>query len=169
MVVGNGYLIALTRDHAKRLFAQKDDDNLRQLLDELRTSPDLKRTGRVLELGTLWDPIHRCLTEGELDANGGEMPLNLTILGGRQLHQGTDYAAALVRPDMTRFVADALAEVREEDFRKRFFGLNPASYGRPIDEKHFMEVWVMLRNVQAFYEAATENLEAVVFTGKYAP
>lgn len=129
--------------------------------------PDLKKSGRVLELGNLWDPLHRCLTEGELDANAGELPLNQTILGGRQLHQGSEWTAAMVRPDMTTFVAEALADLKEDEFRTRFFALNPVSYGRPIDERHFMEVWVALRQVTVFYEASAENLEAVVFTGKY--
>jgi hypothetical protein len=166
-VVGNGYLIALAREHAKRLFAQQDDNTLRQFVEELRSSRELKESGRCLELGNLWDPLHRCLTEGELDPAGGELPLNQTILGGRQLHRDSDYVAAVVRPDMTTFVAEALEHVKEEAFRQKFFGLDPASYGRPIDEKHFMEVWVALRKVQVFYEAASENLEAVVFAGKY--
>lgn len=168
-MVGNGYLIALTRDHAKRVFAQQGDDQLRQLLEELRHLPDLKKSGRVLELGNLWDPLHRCLTEGELDPTSGELPLNQTILGGRQLHQGSDWAAAMVRPDMTTFVAEALGDVKEEEFRKRFFALSPDSYGRPIDERHFMEVWVALRQVTVFYEASAENLEAVIFSGRFRP
>lgn len=168
-MVGNGYLIALTRDLAKRVFAQKDDENLRQLLDELRTDKGLKQSGRILELGTLWDPLHRCLTEGELNPEAGEPPLNLAVLGGKQLHQGDDYAAGLVRPDMTNYVAEALAEIKEEDFRTKFFGLSGSSYRLPLDEKLFMQVWLALRSVRVFYEAAAENLEAVVFTGKYAP
>ena len=164
-MVGNGYLISLTREHAKRLFGQQDDLGLRQFLSELRNARDLKDSGRVLELGTLWDPLHRCLTDGELDPAGGEAPLNHAILGGKQLHRGNDYIAAMVRPDMTTFVAEALAEVKEDELRKKFFGLNPESYGRPINEKHFMEVWIALRNARILYEAAAENLEAVVFAG----
>jgi hypothetical protein len=168
-VVGNGYLLALTREHAKRIFAQPGGEQLRQLLEELRQTSDLKKSGRVLELGNLWDPLHRCLTEGELDPNSGDVPLNLAILGGRQLHQGNEWAAAMVRPDMTTFVAEALGDVKEEEFRQKFFALNPASYCRTIDEKHFMEVWVALRQVTAFYEASSENLEAVVFAGQFGP
>ncbi len=167
-MVGNGYLISLTREHAKRLFGQQDDKNLRQFLDELRGSPEMKKTGRLLDLGTLWDPLHRCLTDGELDTAGGEAPLNHTILGGRQLHRGNDYVAAMVRPDMTTFVAEALSHVKEDELRGKFFGLNPQSYSRPINERHFMEVWIALRSVLILYEAAAENLEAVVFAGEFA-
>lgn len=166
-MVSRGYHIALSREHAKRLFGQKDDENLRKFLDELIADPGMKKGGRLFDSGTHWDAIHRCLTEGELDANAGEFPLSHAVLGGKQLHQGGDYAAALVRPDMTNFVADAIGEVEEENLRKSFFAL-PASYTGPKDEKAFMAVWLCLLNLKDFYDAAAENLEAVVFTAKYA-
>jgi hypothetical protein len=167
-VVGPGFHIALAREHAKTLFGLKDDEGLRRFLDDLKTRPDMKKSGRVLETGTRWDPIHRCLTEGELDPAGGEFPLNHAVLGGKQLHIGSDYVAALVRPDMTRFIADALAELEEEALRQKFFDLKRTSYAGPIDEKRFMEMWLALQDLKVFYEAAADNLEAVVFTAKYA-
>jgi hypothetical protein len=53
-----------------------------------------------------------------------------------------------------------------DDFRKKFLAL-PASYTQPRGEKEFIEVWLALQNLKVFYEAATENLEAVAFTAKY--
>ncbi len=167
MVVGRGYHIALSREHAKRLFGQKDDENLRKFLDELIALPDMKKSGRLFDSGGTWEALHRCLTEGELDPAAGDFPLNHAILGGKQLHHGGDYVAALVRPDMTNFIAEALGDVKEEDLRKSFFGL-PASYKQPKDEKAFMAVWLALQDLKVFYDAAAENLEAVVFTAKYA-
>jgi len=166
-VVGRGYHIALSREHAKRLFGQKDDENLRKFLDELIADPAMKKSERLFDSGAHWDAMHRCLTEGELDATAGEFPLSHAVIGGKQLHQGGDYVAALVRPDMTNFVADAIGEVEEESLRKSFFGL-PSSYKGPKDEKAFMAVWLCLQNLKDFYDAAAENLEAVVFTAKYA-
>ena len=166
-MVGRGYHIALSREHAKRLFGQKDDENLRKFLDELIASPEMKKTGRLFDSGCAWDPMHRCLTEGELDPAAGEFPLNHVVLGGKQLHQGNDYVAALVRPDMTTFIVEAIGDVKEEDLRKAFFGL-PASYKQPKDEKAFMAIWLVLQNLKEFYDAASEGLEAVVFTAKYA-
>jgi hypothetical protein len=167
-VVGRGYHIALGRDHAKRLFGLKEDQAILQFLEELKASPQMKKSGRLLETGTAWDAIHRCLTEGELDPAAGDFPLSHAVLGGKQLHQGTDYAAVLIRPDTTRFIADALEEIEEDEFRKKFFALNPASYQQRIGEKEFIEVWLALQNLQVFYGAAAENLEAVVFTAKYS-
>jgi hypothetical protein len=166
-VVGRGYHIALAREHAKTLFGLKDDPSLRKFLGELQVRPDMKRSGRVLDTGILWDPIHRCLTEGELDPAAGDFPLNHAVLGGKQLHHATDYTAVLIRPDMTRFIADALAELEEDDVRKKFFALKNGSYKQPTDEKHFMEMWLMLQNLKVFFDAAAENMEAVVFTAKF--
>ena len=67
-MVGRGYHIALSREHAKRLFGQKDDENLRKFLDELIADPGMKKSGRLFDSGVHWDPLHRCLTEGELDS-----------------------------------------------------------------------------------------------------
>lgn len=165
-MVGRGYHIALGRDQAKRLFGLKEDAAILKFLEELKAAPDMKKSGRLLDTGTAWDPIHRCLTEGELDPNAGDFPLNHAVLGGKQLHQGTDYAAVLIRPDMTRFIADALAEVDEDDFRKKFFALKRDAQPPP-SEKEFTAVWLALQNLKVFFEAATENMEAVVFTAKY--
>ena len=166
-MVGPGYHIALTREHAKSLFGLKEDQALRKFLEDLRRRPDMQKSGRVLETVSIWDPIHRCLTEGELDPTGGDFPLNHAVLGGKQLHNGGDYTAVLVRPDMTRFIADALGELEEEELRKKFFSLKPVSYQGPIDEKHFMEMWLKLQDLRVFFEAAADNLEAVVFTARW--
>jgi hypothetical protein len=107
------------------------------------------------------------LTEGELDPSAGDFPLNTAVLGGKQLLKGTDYTAVLIRPDMTRFIADALGELEEDDTRKKFLALKGTSYAQPIDEKRFMEMWLRLQDLKVFFEAAAENMEAVVFTAKY--
>jgi hypothetical protein len=165
-VVGRGFHIALSREHAKRLFAIKDDASLLQFLEELKAKPEIKKSGRILDCGAAWDAIHRCLTEGELDPAAGEFPLNHAVLGGKELHRGADWTAVLVRPDMTRFISDALEELNEDDVRKKFLALNPQSYREPIDEKHFMQIWIVLQDLKVFFQAAAENLEAVVFTAK---
>jgi hypothetical protein len=89
------------------------------------------------------------------------------VLGGKQLHRGPDYTAVLVRPDMTQFIADALADLDEDEIREKFFALKPDVYAGPVDKKQFIELWLMLRNLVVFFEAAAANHEAVVFTAKY--
>lgn len=165
-MVGRGFHIALAREHAKTLFGLKEDAAIHKFLDELKARPDMKKSGRLLDLGTLWDPIHRCLTEGELDPTAGDFPLNTAVLGGKQLLQGKDHTALLIRPDMTGFIADALGELDEEDTRKKFFALKGGTYQEPIDEKHFMELWLRLQDLKIFFAAAAENKEAVVFVAQ---
>lgn len=166
-MVGKGYHIALTRELAKRLFSQKDDETLIEFLEELKSSSELKKGGRILDSGTQWDAIHRCLTDGELDPTGGDFPLNTAVLGGKQLHKGDDLAAVLIRPDMINFVAEALSDIKQKEFRERFFALQGGSYTGSITEKDFTALWICLQNLKVFFEAAAENMEAVVFTAKY--
>jgi hypothetical protein len=122
-VVGPGFHIALSREHAKRLFAIKDDESLRQFLEELKSMPEMKKSGRILALGTAWDAIHRCLTDGELDPAGGEFPLNHAVLGGKQLHR------ARIRPPYGAAGHDAIhrrrpEELTEDDIRAKFLSLS---------------------------------------------
>lgn len=165
-MTARGFYIALGREHAKRVFGQKDDAGMQQLVQELQSLPEMKKSGRLLEMGQTWDPIHRCLTDGELDADGGEPPLSYVVLGGKQLHKGDDYIAVLLRPDMTPIVSEALDEVHEVEFRAKFLAL-PASYTRPKGEKDFQEVWLAVQRLKVFFQAAAENLEAVLFTVKF--
>ncbi len=165
-MVGRGFHIALGREHAKRLFGIKDDQEILAFLEELKASPEMKKSGRLLDSGTAWDGLHRCLTEGELDPAAGDFPLNHAVLGGKRLYQGSDYVAVLIRPDMARFISDALDEVDEADFRQKFFALNRDSYKQPLGEKEFTQHWIVLQDLQVFFEAAADNLEAVVFMAK---
>jgi hypothetical protein len=66
-----------------------------------------------------------------------------------------------------RLIADALADVEEDDMRKKFFALKGGSYKELTDEKRFMEMWLRLQDLKVFFEAAAENMEAVVFTAKF--
>ena len=63
-------------------------------------------------------------------------------------------------------IADALAELDEEDMRKKFFALKGGTYQQPIDEKHFMELWLRLQDLKVFFAVAAENMEAAVFTAQ---
>ncbi len=166
-MVGPGYHIALSRDYAKRVFAAKDDPSLPPLLEELLSDKSLRENAQILELKRTWDPIHRCLTEGTLDPEGGEFPLNHVILGGKKLHHASDYAAVVIRPDMVTFIAEALRELREPDFRKRYFALAEHSFDQPLNDKEYAYVWHMVQEIRTFFEFCDEERFAILFTGKY--
>lgn len=166
-MVGPGHHIALSRDHAKRVFANKDDASLPPLIAELLGDKSLRANSQILDVKRTWDAIHRCFTEGALDPEGGEFPLNHVILGGKKLHNGDDYVAVVVRPDMVTFIAEGLRDVKEPDFRKAFFALSEKGYDQPINEKEYSYIWHMVQEIRAFFEYCDEERFAVLFTGKY--
>ena len=71
----------------------------------------------LAETDKAWDAMHRALTDGSLDPNGGSFPLNRVILGGRHLHQGSGYIVALVPKDEVPDVAHHRADHRISDAR----------------------------------------------------
>jgi hypothetical protein len=167
-VSGAGYHFGLTRDHAKRVFAATDDAALLALAEEFKNSKEMKKNGQVVDCKKWWDPIHRCLTEGELDPEGGEIPLNHAILGGKQLAKGTEYFISLVRPDLTPFVAEALHDLKEPEFRQRYFQLADKGYTQALNEKEYALVWHQIQELRNFFEYCAEERFAVLFIGQRA-
>ena len=165
-MLGRGHYLALAREHAKRLFGIKEDAPLVAFMDELKNSPEMKKNGRVLDVGGTWDPLHRIMTDGELDPGGGDFPGNHVVLGGKQLHHAGDFSTILIRPDIVAFVSEALNELKQAEVREKFQNL-PASYGKPRGDKEFIELWLAITQLRTFFDAAAENLEAVVFTVNY--
>lgn len=166
-MLGRGYYLALAREHAKRLFGIKEDAPLAAFMEELRTSAEMKKSGRALDIGAAWDPLHRIMTDGELDPGGGDFPGNHVVLGGKQLHHAGDFSAILIRPDIVAFVSESLNELKQNEVREKFENL-PATYAKPRGDKEFVELWLAITQMRTFFDAAAENLEAVVFTVKYS-
>lgn len=165
-MLGRGHYLALAREHAKRLFGIKDDAALAAFVEELKNSAEMKKSGRALDIGGAWDPLHRIMTDGELDPGGGDFPGNHVVLGGKQLHHGSDFSAILIRPDIVAFVSEAINELKQPEVREKFQNL-PSSYTKPRGDKEFIELWLAISQLRTFFDAAAENLEAVVFTVKY--
>lgn len=166
-MLGRGFYLALGREHARRLFGIKEEAPLAAFLEELKNSPDMKKSGRLLDVGGVWEPLHRIMTDGELDPGGGDFPGNHVVLGGKQLHHAADFSAILIRPDIVGFVSEALNDLKQNEVREKFQNL-PASYEQARGDKEFAEIWLAIGKLRTFFDAAAENLEAVVFTVKHA-
>lgn len=165
-MAGSGYHLLLNRDDAKKLFAQPNPTAQRDFVKQLAQSADNRKRGRVLELGTAWTSLQRCLTDGTLDPTAGDPPLNNCMLGARMLYQGDDAYVTLIRPDMAPYVAEALGEMKYEGLHENYLKLNPEEYGQPLSEKDFERVWVLFQLVRDFFDFAAEDLSAVVFYGE---
>ena len=161
---GQGAHIILTRDDAKKVFSASDDNAVRTVATELRGSKRHREAKLVLETGTAWNAIHRCLTEGTLDPTSGEFPLNQTILGGRRLYKGDAFEAILVRPDITPHIAEALHHLKREDIHSRYQRIDPADYGQPLTIADFDRIWNALQQIRQLYEDASNERCAVMFT-----
>ncbi len=164
-MTGPGYHVALGREHAKQLFSLKDDDALRNFVQGLKDSKEMRTSGRLVDTKTHWAALHCCLTDGELDPAGGEFPLNHVILGGKALHKGDDYTAIVVRPDMTPFIAEALGDIKQIDFRAKFDTLRK-DVPEATRNKEYVEVWRTLQELRVLFEDAAANREAVLFTAE---
>ena len=161
---GQGAHIILTREDAKKVFSATDDTSVRKVVTELRNSKKHRDGKLVLETGASWNAIHRCLTEGTLEPGAGEFPLNHAILGGRRLHQGTDYEAIMVRPDIVPHIAEMLHHVKRETIHEAYHKIDPADYGQQLTITDFDRIWNSLQQIRQLYEDAASERCAVLFT-----
>ena len=162
-VQSRGAHIILSRDDARRLFGAGDDEALRNVVAELLAEPGRREAGRLLD-GVHWKSIHRALTDGTLEPDAGEFPLNQCILGGRRLHSGREFEAVLIRPDVAPRVADSLRALSEAEFQQRFQRLAPEALEVMPTGDPCSIVWQQLQDLQQFFQSAAAEREAILFT-----
>ena len=155
-----GVLFVLARDDAKTFFGLKDDELLISYISDLLDSKeDLPR----VTLDGTWETIHRCLSDGTLNPNGGKAPLNHCLLGGRQMYQGSDRVVSLVRPDVVPHVAIELAGIEKCWLRDRYESTSSASGNDPFDMETFEQAFAKVEAIHTLYMMAAEEGGAVVF------
>ncbi len=162
-----GVLFALDEIDSQRLrsFARKERvDFVSEVLEE--TYFEQSRQW-VAELDKSWDAMHRALTDGELKF-GNESPLALVILGGEVLYgdyiEEDDYIITYKTPQMVKTAAQVLANMEQAAFRRRYFALDEATYGFPVDEQDFEYTWYYLDSSKDFWLRAAKANRSVIFT-----
>lgn len=118
--------------------------------------------GLKVDTDKAWDAIHRCLTDGGLDPDGGEYPLSHVVLGGRHLHD--EYHVVYVSAAEVRQVADALRGVDRTWLRHRFDATDDPDYRGARDDVDFEYTWDNFVDLHAFYDRAAAAGRAVIFT-----
>ena len=119
---------------------------------------------RKAESDKSWDAMHRTLSEGELTWEGGNYPLNHVVLGGELLYTDSDFIMVLKTPDQVRDVATDLPGVTEAEFRRRYFEIDPDSYGFPLSEEDFGYTWGWFEGVRDFWLRAASDGHSVLFS-----
>src|SRR5881392_2285047 len=92
---------------------------------------------RKAESDKSWDAMHRALADGEMTWDGGDYPLNHTVLAGELLYTESDYIISLKTPEQVRDIAAALAGITETEFRRRYDAIDPKSYGFSLNGRGF--------------------------------
>jgi hypothetical protein len=141
-----------------------DEDRLDYVSEDIEVSYFAERKEYLAESDKAWDAMHRAFADGEMAWNSGEYPLNHVVLGGESLYGEDDYIMSLKTPEQVRDIAAALPAMTEEEFRRRYFTIDPESYGFPLTEEDFAYTWEWFENVRRLYmKAAAEDLY-VLFT-----
>ncbi len=156
--MSGGIHLSLDREASKRLFVCSDDE-LRVFVVEFSANEDNQQQSLIHVTDDVWKTLHRCLTDGTLDPTAGEFPLNHCFLGGRQLSRASGFSVTLVRPDMTRHVADAISQLADDDLRARY----DQYLGHTADATELDNATTALRKLGEFFDAASALGHAVVF------
>ncbi len=161
---GTGAYVVLTREDAKELFSQQDDAAVRAVAERLRSSQKHRDEELVLECGTCWDAIHRSLTDGTLETDGGDFPLDHAVLGGRRLFKGDGFEAILIRPDIVPHVSEGLHDLKRAEFAEKYMALDPEDYGQQPNESDCDAAWAILKLIRQLFEDASNEHAAILFT-----
>jgi hypothetical protein len=160
-----GVHFAITEKEAEELRSIEDEqervDHLQEVIETtyFEKHPELKA-----ESDKSWDAMHRALSDGELNWDGGDYPLNHTVLAGELLYTESDYIISLKSPEQVRDIAAALPTITEEDFRRRYFAIKPKSYGMPLSDEDFRYTWDWFQGVRDLYAKAAKEGRYVLFT-----
>jgi hypothetical protein len=116
------------------------------------------------ETDKAWDAIHRALTDGRLSRDNGTFPLSHVILGGESLYEADDYIMRLKSAEEVQAIARALRDVREDEFRTRYYCIDPDNYGMPLGDEDFRYTWEYFTTMREFFQHAAKAGRCVLFT-----
>jgi hypothetical protein len=157
-----GVHFAITPEQERSLLAADDggSDEVGAFLEEVEES--WSDDGLKVDTDKAWDAIHRCLTDGTLDPDGGEPPLSRAVLGGHHLHD--EYYVVYLTASETAEVSDALPSVDRTWFRRRFDAIDDPDYAGARDDADFDYTWANFVDLREFYQRAAAAERAVIFT-----
>lgn len=92
-------LFAIDQETADALLALDSDEARVEHIQEVIEEDFFENHAEwLVQTDKSWDWMHCALTDGELDWDNGQYPLNHVIMGGESLHEGSDYIITLKTP-----------------------------------------------------------------------
>ena len=154
----NGILISLDeRNQDKLSNAQSDIDVVNALLEIEEQASD----SDVFSLDKAWNIIHRSLTDGLLEYDNGDYPLNMCIMDGYQLYEGDETVISVVPQEKVADIADALQHISYEKFKEGFLKIDTSDF--PIAANDLEYSWSIFQGLPAFWKNAALKNHAIVF------
>lgn len=154
-----GVHFAIDDQQAQRLLGAEDDDELLEIVEEIEEAWEA-----AFETDKAWDALHRCLSNGTLNAEEGEPPLSRVFFGGRMLNEGDDYFVVLVTPSEAVQIAASLATVTESWLRERYFELPFPDYQGEKSEEDWEYTLSSFQGLPEFFARAASQGRHVIFT-----
>ena len=160
-----GVLFSLDKATVDKLKAfSTDEDRLDYLQMEIEEEFFEKYPERVCELDKAWDAIHRTVTDGKLEWNNGDYPLNHFILGGEILYSQEDYIMTLKTPEQVRDIFMNFDSITKDAFRSNYFKIDKNLYGFDTTEDDFDYTWTWFSQSRDFWKLASQEQRYVLFT-----
>ena len=160
-----GVHFALTEKEVAHLRSLDDEQGRLEHLQEVSEDHYLNHEKQfAAESDKSWDAMHRALSDGEMSWDGGDYPLDHTVLAGELLYTDSDYIMSLKKPEQVRDIAAALSGITEADFRRRYDAINPKSYDFPLSDEDFRYTWDWFQGVRDLYTRAAQAGRYVLFT-----
>ena len=160
-----GVLFAINNADVERLLSARltanRDEEVGAVIEEIEQR---WAEEQLQEMDKAWDAIHRCLTDGQLDYENGEYPLNGCILGGTPLYDGDDYIVSLKSPEQVADIAAALKKIDEATLRELYFKIDADTYDGEVGEEDFQYTWAYFQALPQFYAKAAKANLSVIFT-----
>lgn len=160
-----GVHFALSSDDVATLLSKPDDqDRLMYLQEEIEERYFEEPQTYIAQSDKAWDAMHRALSDGLLDYDGGTYPLNHVVLGGQPLYAQDDYIISLKTPKQVKDVAAAVADMTQAQFRDRYNAIDPEEYGLELTDEDFQYTWEWFQEVRRLYQTAASEDRHVLFT-----
>jgi hypothetical protein len=160
-----GVHFALTATEVAKLRAFENDADRRDyLMEEIEEDYFSNHEAFTAQSDKAWDAMHRSLSDGQLSYTSGPYPERLAVIGGEPLYFEGDYIMSLKTPAEVKAVAEALARITEEDFRRRYDAMDAVAYGCPKSDEDFDYTWEWFGGVVALFQQAAKHGRYVLFT-----